>query len=128
MRKIEIDTTDTIARNINRLLAYYKMSRSDLAKRLHVTDSAVGYWCIGKKCPRMDKIDMMCDIFNVSRQQIVSDNLHVPATQARIVPEDEQKLSEMFMRMNAQGKAKLLERAEELIKMGYVKEGGQNDD
>lgn len=124
MSRIQFDVSGAIARNINYFMALNKISRTNLAKRLNVTESAVGYWCTGKKIPRMDKIDSMCKIFNVDRQQIVSDNIcTIPVNKARIVPEDEQRLTDMFAKMNTEGKSKLIERAEELIKMGYVKEG-----
>lgn len=124
MGRIQFEVSGAIARNINYFMALNKISRTNLAKRLNVTESAVGYWCTGKKIPRMDKIDSMCKIFNVNRQQIVSDNIcTIPVNQARIVPEDEQRLTDMFAKMNTEGKSKLIERAEELIKMGYVKEG-----
>lgn len=124
MGRIQFEVSGAIAKNINYFMALNKISRTNLAKRLNVTESAVGYWCTGKKIPRMDKIDSMCKIFNVNRQQIVSDNIcTIPVNQARIVPEDEQRLADMFAKMNTEGKSKLIERAEELIKMGYVKEG-----
>lgn len=121
MNESTTEISNTIANNINRLLAYNKITRSELAKRLDVSSAAVGYWCIGKKIPRMDKIDMMCDIFNVSRHEILDDRQPLIIEAVRI-PDDEQKLMNMFSQMNTQGKLKLLERADELIKMGYTEE------
>ena len=64
MAKINITdkphTGDTIARNINHYMSHYKISRSKLANRLNVSKATVGYWCTGKKIPRMAKIDEMC--------------------------------------------------------------------
>lgn len=68
---------DTIAKNINRYMSHYKISRSELANRLNVSKATVGYWCTGKKIPRMAKIDEMCKIFNVQRKHLVSDNNYV---------------------------------------------------
>lgn len=121
MNESTTEISNTIANNINRLLAYYKMTRSELAKRLDVSSAAVGYWCIGKKIPRMDKIDMMCEIFNVSRHEILDDRQPL-IIEGVSIPDDEQKLMNMFSQMNTQGKLKLLERAEELIKIGYTEE------
>lgn len=81
MAKINITdkphTGDTIARNINRYMSHYKISRSELANRLNVSKATVGYWCTGKKIPRMAKIDEMCKIFNVQRKHLVSENHYV---------------------------------------------------
>lgn len=68
---------DTIAKNINHYMSHYKISRSELANRLNVSKATVGYWCTGKKIPRMAKIDEMCKIFNVQRKHLVSDNHYV---------------------------------------------------
>lgn len=72
MTDIEVRTSNAIAENITYYLNYYKMSRSELARRLNVSPQAVGYWCTGKKIPRMPQIDKMCEIFNVTRSQLVS--------------------------------------------------------
>lgn len=81
MAKINItdkpQTGDTIARNINHYMSHYKISRSELANRLNVSKATVGYWCTGKKIPRMAKIDEMCKIFNVQRKHLVSENHYV---------------------------------------------------
>lgn len=67
------EAAETIAKNINKYMKHYQISRGELAKRLGVTQSTVGYWCTGQKIPRMDKIDGMCQIFNVQRKHIVSE-------------------------------------------------------
>ena len=73
IRKPNQEAAETIAKNINKYMKHYQISRGELAKRLGVTQSTVGYWCTGQKIPRMDKIDGMCQIFNVQRKHIVSE-------------------------------------------------------
>ena len=63
--KSSSENPKTIADNINHYMNYYKISRKELAERLNVSTATVGYWCTGKKIPRMSKIDEMCKIFNV---------------------------------------------------------------
>ena len=60
-----------IGSNIQYLLKRSGMSRHDLAVRLGVSDASVGFWCIGKKCPRMDKVDRMCAVFGCERSDIL---------------------------------------------------------
>ena len=87
------EAADTIAKNINKYMNHYKISRKELAKRLNVTPSTVGYWCTGKKIPRMSKIDEMCKIFHIQRKHIVSDQpvrigrvMGVKVSDQRMVP------------------------------------------
>lgn len=71
--------SNIIAKNINHYMKHYKISRKELAKRLDVSSATIGYWCTGKKVPRLPKIDEMCKIFQVTRGQIVEE--HVPSPQ-----------------------------------------------
>lgn len=78
--KSSSENPKTIADNINHYMNYYKISRKELAERLNVSTATVGYWCTGKKIPRMSKIDEMCKIFNVKRKNIVSEREFVIRT------------------------------------------------
>ena len=73
------DAARIIASNIKYQLALHEMARSALASRLGVSVATVGYWCAAQKIPRMDKIDSMCKIFNITRSQLLSESSSVPA-------------------------------------------------
>ncbi len=59
--------------NLNRYLQKYDMTQLELAKRLGVSPASVSHWCNGKKSPRMDKVDKMCDIFHCLRSDLMED-------------------------------------------------------
>jgi transcriptional regulator with XRE-family HTH domain len=59
--------------NLRKYLAEFKMSQSDLAKRLNVSDNTVSNWVRGNKSPRMDKLDAMCKIFSCRRSDLMEE-------------------------------------------------------
>lgn len=52
------------------------MTQLELSRRLGVGTTSVSNWCNGIKVPRMDKVDMMCSVFNCKR----SDLMEMPGT------------------------------------------------
>jgi transcriptional regulator with XRE-family HTH domain len=59
-----------------RMLAYLEllnMTQNDLAKKMNVSPASVTLWIQGKKSPRMDKIDKMCEIFNCTRNDLLGE-------------------------------------------------------
>ena len=60
-----------LAQNIQYYLDREKMNRKELANRLNVSVSSVGFWLTGSKIPRSDKIDAMCKIFDCSRKDLL---------------------------------------------------------
>ena len=49
----------------------YEMTQVELAERLGVGTTSVYNWCNGIKTPRMDKVDLMCDLFHCKRSDLV---------------------------------------------------------
>ena len=78
-RQIEI-----CAENLSRLLKDHDMSQNQLAKKIDVSAMSVNAWCRAINMPRNDKIDKICQLFNISRADLLQDksavpNLSVPA-------------------------------------------------
>lgn len=63
-----------ICGNLNRLLHQRKMTQKELSEYMGVSASTVNDWVRGKKIPRMDKVDKLCSIFGVSREEILYDH------------------------------------------------------
>ena len=53
------------------------MNQVEFASLMSVTPAAVNTWTQGLKLPRMPKIDKMCEIFNISRSELL-DELQSP--------------------------------------------------
>lgn len=69
----EQDFNTVFSKRLKFYLNRSKMTQTELAKRLGVGTTSVYNWCAGIKSPRMDKIDVMCDIFGCSRTDLMED-------------------------------------------------------
>ena len=67
------------ANNLNYYMNKIGMNQQDLIKALKekgisVGSSTVSYWCSGKKTPRADNFDALCDVLGVMRSDLLADN------------------------------------------------------
>ena len=69
MKDYEIN--NIIENKISSFLDRYGKTQNYLAEYMGVSQATVSNWCKGVKLPRMDKIDRICDFFNVSRTQLM---------------------------------------------------------
>lgn len=61
------------SRNLNRFLSANGMTQLELSRRMSVSTATVSEWCTGKKIPRMDKVDKLCEIFGINRSNLIED-------------------------------------------------------
>ena len=64
---------EIFCRNLNRLFLDSGKQKKELAAFVGVSDNTVTSWVKGRKVPRMDKIDMICSFFGVSRSSIITE-------------------------------------------------------
>lgn len=57
--------------NLTYQLDINNMTQVELAELLNVTPAAVNTWIKGIKLPRLSKVDKMCEIFNVTRSDLM---------------------------------------------------------
>lgn len=60
-----------IAKNLRNIMFDAEKSQADVSKDLKISKATVSSWMNGTRIPRMDKIDILCHYFNVSRQDIM---------------------------------------------------------
>lgn len=65
------DINMRIATNLNRLMEHHDVTQLELAEYMNVSQATISNWCKGSKMPRMDKIDKLCQFFNVSRTELM---------------------------------------------------------
>lgn len=80
----ERSQTEVFADNLSRILKEKSISQNQLSKKINVSAMSVNAWCRGISMPRNDKIDRMCQVLNVTRNDLLQDkaaapNLSVPA-------------------------------------------------
>lgn len=64
---------EILAQNIKKLLHRNGKSQADMARDLKLAETTVSSWINSERYPRLDKIQMMADYFNVRRSQLTED-------------------------------------------------------
>lgn len=59
------------SKNLKRIAYEHQRSQADIARDLGLKQGTVSTWMTGTRVPRMDKIDMLCDYFNVPRSALM---------------------------------------------------------
>lgn len=67
----EKDYAAIISANLKRISIDAGKTQSDICRDLKIGKSTVSSWFTGDRIPRMDKIDMLCRYFGVSRAEIM---------------------------------------------------------
>ena len=77
-------TKECFTKNLNKYMQIKNCTQLELAEILHVSNVTVHKWCKGKTIPRMDKIDLICKYFCITREQLLTDNY----TEVEVVADD----------------------------------------
>ncbi len=81
-----------IANNLRRLANEHGVTQSDIAKKLDVSKATVSLWFNGRNAPRMDKIDALCQWWNIKRSDIMEGKSETKEVYV-ITPEDLQLIA-----------------------------------
>lgn len=92
---IEDSIKQTFTSNLNRFLRERGVTQAELAAHMQVSNTTVNNWVKGYKVPRMDKVDMLCDFFGVSRGALLEPADDLPALNAK----DEREITRMMDKM-----------------------------
>ena len=73
MRTNERPYAEIIGENLSRLMQERNYSTHELGRKIGVSGAAVSGWCRGINTPRPDKVDKICQIFNINRAELTTD-------------------------------------------------------
>lgn len=68
---LDIDYGKIIAKNLKRIAYEHDRTQADIARDLNISKTTVSSWMNGTRIPRMKKIDLLCQYFNVKRSDIM---------------------------------------------------------
>ena len=68
-----MDNKNIFASNLNRYMKENSKSRKDIADALGLSYYTVTDWVKGKKYPRMGKIEMLANYFNISKSDLIEE-------------------------------------------------------
>ena len=106
-------------KNFIRLLDESGKSQIDVSEAVGVNRSTVSAWVTGRGYPRADVVQKLAIFFGCQLSDLVIENEREET--------EEDRLLAMFRSLNLAGKAKLLERAEELTVLYGGKSGNVSD-
>ncbi len=69
----EKDFNSLFSKRLRHYLNENNMTQVELANKLGVGTTSISNWVSGLKTPRMDKVDAMCKIFNIRREDLLTD-------------------------------------------------------
>ena len=69
----DLGNKDVFAKNLKYYMELNNKTRNDIAKITNVPYSTVSSWCNGLYYPRIDKIEMLANYFNILKSDLVED-------------------------------------------------------
>lgn len=85
-----------IAKNLRNIAYNAGKTQADISKDLRISKATVSSWMNGTRIPRMDKIDLLCHYFNVSRADIMEDIDQAPEEQPYYLNDDARDLAQFL--------------------------------
>ena len=67
----DVGNKEVFAKNLNYYMEKYGKTRNDIAKITNVPYSTVSSWCNALYYPRIDKIEMLANYFNILKSDLV---------------------------------------------------------
>ena len=68
---------EVMAKNISKYMKMSNMSRRDLSEKLNVAYTTVTDWVNGVSYPRIDKIEMMSNLWDIQKSDLVEDGTRI---------------------------------------------------
>lgn len=93
---MEDNLKDIFASNLRKQLALHDKKQSDLAKYLGVSTPTVSEWCNGKKMPRTDKIQSICNWLFIEMDDLLKE--HSTGENKKSIFDDDQVVCYSFDR------------------------------
>ena len=101
-------------KNFSNMMNETKTKQEDLARHAEVSYQTVSAWVKGRGYPRAEAMEKLCKFFGVKQSELTEPH------EKPVTPEDTLILA--YRTLPVEGKEKLLQRAEELLKL-YPKKG-----
>jgi repressor LexA len=64
---------EVLSRNLKKFLKLHKINSNELARKLDIPESTVSNWTTGQNYPRIDKIQLMADYFNIRKSDLTEE-------------------------------------------------------
>ena len=67
------DIKTIFSKNLSNQLYAHGKTQADICKHMNVSSATASDWCNGKKLPRLDKIQSLCNWFGIEKSDLLED-------------------------------------------------------
>lgn len=106
---------EIFSKNLLRVLHEHDKIQVDVAKAIGVSQQTFNTWCRGIALPRMGKIQLLADYFNIDMSELISEKTAAVPSCADIQKEE---LLRNYELLNDEGRKNLLNQSRLLVKSG----------
>lgn len=96
---------EIFSKNLRDMMYKRDINQRQLADAIHVSSASVSDWYNGKKTPRMDKIDLICQVLNCSRSDLMLEKVK----DLKLIKEQEEQRSTGLTYLDTQLIIKILQ-------------------
>lgn len=96
---------EIFSKNLRDMMYKRDINQRQLADAIHVSSASVSDWYNGKKTPRMDKIDLICQVLNCSRSDLMLERVK----DLKLIKEQEEQRSTGLTYLDTQLIIKILQ-------------------
>ena len=123
---------DVFSKNLRYYFDLSGMTQAEFAKKLGVGTTSIYNWLSGVKTPRMDKVDSMCKLLGIHREDLITDSLAREEEIATFVGSVQADVDDTFKKKIISILARLDEKEWDLLEkiaedIGNAKEEKQKD-
>ena len=112
------------SQNLNNILRLKRKSQIEVANAIGVSQQTFNTWCRGVALPRMGKVQLLADYFNINMANLLEPSPSTAATPA--LSPDKEELLANYDKLNDEGRQKVRDYASDLVDSGkYEKSAGQ---
>ncbi len=94
-----MDNKNVFASNLKRYMEVKGKSRNDISEALGISYFTVSDWVNGKKYPRMDKVEMLANYFNVQKSDLIEIKSETNSPEEPKLTEGEEMLLNLFRKI-----------------------------
>ena len=94
-----IGNKETFAKNLSFYIDKHGKEQKEIAEVIGVAPSTFNAWVKGKKYPRMDKVELLANYFNILKSDLIEEHDGAYTSRTISITGGEEKLLELFRRV-----------------------------
>ena len=95
-----MDNKNVFASNLKRYMEVKGKSRNDISEALGISYFTVSDWVNGKKYPRMDKVEMLANYFDIQKSDLIELKEENNSPEEPVLTEGEKLWMELYNRLS----------------------------